>query len=73
MIYLKRFLYILLVSVLCILGMIIATLYVGLTPLGMIIAFILTGDFTKFFIFGLNLADYIVSINNKLERIFLNN
>ena len=73
MIYLKRFLYILLVIILCILGMVLATLYVGLTPLGMIISFILTGDFTKYFIFGLNVGDYIVSINNKLERIFLNN
>jgi hypothetical protein len=73
MIYLKRFLYILLVSVLCTLGMVLATLYVGLIPLGMIISFILTGDFTKYFIFGLNVGDYTISINNKLERIFLNN
>ena len=52
--------------------MVIATLYVGFTPLGMIIAFCINRGFYKvFLLFGLNLADYIVSINSKLERILL--
>lgn len=73
MIYLKRFLYMLIISILIILTILACILYVGLTPIGMIVAFILTEDFTMFFTPLLKLADYTPLICDKLESIFLKN
>ena len=71
MTYLKRFLYILIMSILCILSMFIATLYVALLPIGMIISFILTEDFTRYFTPLTYLGEYLKSGDGKLEHIFL--
>lgn len=71
MIYLKRFLYILINSILYILILSITLLYLGFIPLGMIISFILTEDFTRFFSPLTKLEEYIKFIDDKLEYIFL--
>lgn len=73
MIYLKRFLYIFIMSILCVLGMFITVLYVVLLPIGLIVSFILTEDFTRYFIPLEHLGEYLKSSDTKLERIFLNN
>ena len=71
MIYLKRFLYILISSILYSLTIPITILYVGFVPLGMIISFILTEDFTRYFIPLTHLEEYFTFINDKLEYVFL--
>jgi hypothetical protein len=71
MIYLKRFLYILINSILYILILSTTLLYLGLIPIGMIISFILTEDFTRFFIPLTKLEEYTKFIDDKLEYIFL--
>lgn len=71
MIYLKRFLYMLIISISYILIMSITLLYLSLTPIGMIISFILTEDFTRFFIPVTHLEKYLMFIADKLEYIFL--
>jgi len=71
MIYLKRFLYIPIMSILCVLGMFIAIFYVALLPIGMIISFILTEDFTRYFTPLIHLEKYLKSCDGKLENIFL--
>ena len=71
MIYLKRFLYLLITSILCILMILISILYVVLLPIGMIISFILTEDFTRYFIPLEHLGEYLKSGDGKLESIFL--
>lgn len=71
MIYLKRFLYILIISILCTLMIPITILYVVLLPIGMIISFILTEDFTRYFIPLEHLGKYLKSGDGKLESIFL--
>lgn len=71
MIYLKRFLYILIMSILCTLMIPITILYVVLLPIGMIISFILTEDFTRYFIPLEHLGEYLKSGDGKLESIFL--
>lgn len=71
MIYLKRFLYILIMSILCVLGMFIAIFYVALLPIGMIISFILTEDFTRYFAPLEYLGEYLTSGDGKLEDFFL--
>lgn len=71
MIYLKRFLYILIMSILCTLMIPITILYVVLLPIGMIISFILTEDFTRYFIPLEYLGEYLKSGDGKLESIFL--
>lgn len=71
MIYLKRFLYLLITSILCILMIPIIILYVVLLPIGMIISFILTEDFTRYFIPLEHLGEYLKSGDGKLESIFL--
>lgn len=71
MIYLKRFLYLLITSILCILMIPIIILHVVLLPIGMIISFILTEDFTRYFIPLEHLGEYLKSGNGKLEDIFL--
>lgn len=71
MIYLKRFLYLLITSILCILMIPITILYAVLLPIGMIISFILTEDFTRYFIPLEHLGEYLKSGDGKLERIFL--
>ena len=71
MIYLKRFLYFIIISILYILIIFIGFLYLGFTPIGMIISFVLTEDFTRFFMLLPELERYIKFINDKLEYIFL--
>jgi uncharacterized membrane protein YbhN (UPF0104 family) len=71
MIYLKRFLYILVISILYILVICAIFLYLGLAPVGMIISFILTEDFTNFFYLLPESEKYIIFITDKLESIFL--
>lgn len=71
MIYLKRFLYLLITSILCILMIPIIILHVVLLPIGMIISFILTEDFTRYFIPLEHLGEYLKSGDGKLEDIFL--
>ena len=71
MIYLKRFLYILINSILYILILSTTLLYLGLIPIGMIISFILTEDFTRFFIPLTKFEEYTKFIDDKLEYIFL--
>lgn len=71
MIYLKRFLYLLIISILYILITFIGFLYLGFTPIGLIISFILTEDFTNFFYLLTKFEKYITFINDKLDSIFL--
>lgn len=71
MIYLKRFSYILIVSILYTLTFAVTLLYLVLTPIGMIISFILTEDFVRFFIPLTHLEEYLMLIDGKLENIFL--
>lgn len=71
MIYLKRFLYILVLSILYILTFSITLLYVLLIPIGIVISFILTGEHTRFFTPLANLEEYLTFIDDKLEYIFL--
>lgn len=71
MTYLKRLLYLLSISILIILASFACLLYLGLIPIGMIVAFILTEDFTMFFLPLEKLIDYVSFICNKLESIFL--
>ena len=71
MIYLKRFLYILIISILYTLTFSITFLYIMLVPIGIIISFILTGEFTRFFNPVINLEEYLTFIDDKLEGIFL--
>lgn len=46
-------------------------LYLGFAPVGMIISFILTEDFTNFFYLLVESEKYIILITDKLESIFL--
>ena len=71
MIYLKRFLYTLISIILSTLMLSITLLYLGLTPIGIIISFILTEDFTRFFMPLTELESYTKFIDDKLESIFL--
>ena len=71
MIYLKRFLYILIISILYTLAFSIVILYIGLVPIGMIISFILTEDFTRYFAPLEYLEKYLKSGDGKLENFFL--
>lgn len=71
MIYLKRFLYILIMSILCVLGIFISIFYVAFLPIGMIISFILTEDFTRYFAPLEYLEKYLKSGDGKLEDFFL--
>ena len=71
MIYLKRFLYILIISIFYILIFSATLLYLGLIPIGMIISFIVTEDFTRYFNPLAKLEELFAIINDKLERIFL--
>ena len=72
MIYLKRFLYILTISILYILTLLVTLLYLVLMPIGMIISFILTEDFIRFFVPLTHLEEYLMFIDNKLEHVLLN-
>jgi hypothetical protein len=71
MIYLKRFLFIFIISILYILTFFVTLLYIVLIPIGMIISFILTEDCTNCFILFVNLDGYLTFITDKLESIFL--
>ena len=71
MIYLKRFLYIFTVIILYTLMIPITILYIVFIPFGMIISFILTEDFTRYFNPLAKLEELFAIINDKLERIFL--
>lgn len=71
MIYLKRFLYILIMSIFYMLMFFTTFLYLGLTPIGMIISFIVTEDLTGFFIPVTKFGECVTFIEDKLESIFL--
>ena len=71
MIYLKRFLYIFTIIILYALTFFVTLLYLLFVPIGMIISFIVTEDFTNCFIPFVNLEGYITFITDKLESIFL--
>lgn len=71
MIYLKRFLYLLIVSIWYTLIIPITILYVVFIPIGMIISFILTEDFTRYFAPLTKLEKYLKFIDDKLENILL--
>lgn len=71
MIYLKRFLYIFTVIILYTLMIPITILYIVFIPFGMIISFILTEDFTRYFNPLAKLEELFTFITDKLEAIFL--
>jgi hypothetical protein len=71
MIYLKRFLYILLTSIWYTLMIPIVILYIVCIPFGMVISFILTEEFTRYFNTLEKLEEYTKFIDDKLEFIFL--
>lgn len=71
MIYLKRFLYILIIIILYTLTFFVTLLYLGFIPIGMIISFIIAEDFTRFFNPLSHVERYITFITDKLESIFL--
>lgn len=71
MIYLKRFLYLFIISILVTLMIPIIILYIVFIPIGMIISFILSEDFTKYFNPLVKLETNLTFIFDKLENIFL--
>ena len=71
MIYLKRFLYIFTIIILYILTFVITLLHLVLIPIGMIISFVLTEDFTRYFNPLAKLEEHLTLITDKLESIFL--
>ena len=71
MIYLKRFLYILIVIILYTLMIPITILYILFIPIGLIISFILTEDITRYFNPLSKLEERLTFIDDKLEHIFL--
>lgn len=71
MIYLKRFLYIFTIIILCILLMPIHILCLVFIPIGMIISFVLTEDPTRYFNYFEKLEELFSIIDDKLESIFL--
>ena len=71
MIYLKRFLYIFTMIILFTLMIPIIIIYIVFIPIGMIISFILSEDFTKYFNPLVKLETNLTFIFDKLENIFL--
>ena len=71
MTYLKRFLFIFIMIILYTLTLFVTLLYLGFIPIGMIISFIITEDFTRFFNPLSHVEKYITFITDKLESIFL--
>ena len=71
MIYLKRFLYIVTIIILYTLMISITILYIVFIPFGMIITFVLTEDFTRYFNFLAKLEEHLTFIADKLEAFFL--
>jgi hypothetical protein len=71
MIYLKRFLYIFTVIILYTLMIPITILYIVFVPFGMIISFVLTEDFVRYFNPISKVEESLEFIDNKLESIFL--
>lgn len=71
MIYLKRFLYIFIIIILYALMIPMVILYVIFIPIGMIISFILTEDFTRYFNPLTKVEEYLAFMDDKLESIFL--
>lgn len=71
MIYLKRFLYILINSIWYTLMIPIVILYIVFMPFGMAISFILAEDFTRYFNPLAKLEEYTKFIDDKLESFFL--
>ena len=71
MIYLKRFLYIVTMIILYTLIIPITILYIVFIPFGMIISFILTEDFTRYFNPLAKLEEHLTLITDKLEAFFL--
>ena len=71
MIYLKRFLYMLIIIILCVLVFFIFVLHLPLAPVGMMISFIVTEDSMKYFGILTRLEECIMFIDDKLERVLL--
>ena len=71
MIYLKRFLYALIIIILCALVFFIIVLHLALTPIGLLISFILTNDSMRYFDLITHLEEYSMFINDKIERVLL--
>lgn len=71
MIYLKRFLYALIMIILCTLVFFIAALCLALVPIGLLISFILTNDSMRYFDLITHLEEYLMFIDDKLERVLL--
>lgn len=71
MIYLKRFLYIFTMIILFTLTMPINILGLVFIPIGTIISFVLTEDFTRYFNYFEKLEELFEIIDDKLENIFL--
>lgn len=71
MIYLKRFLYLLTISILFTLIMPINILGLVFIPIGTIISFVLTEDFTRYFNYFEKLEDLFAIMDYKLKSIFL--
>jgi hypothetical protein len=71
MIYLKRFLYLLITSIWYTLMIPTVILYIVYIPFGMVISFILSEDFTRYFNPLAKLEEYTKFIYDKLESIFL--
>lgn len=71
MIYLKRFLYIFTIIILFALMMPIDILCLVFIPIGTIISFVLTEDFTRYFNYFEKLEELFAIIDDKLKSIFL--
>lgn len=71
MIYLKRFLYAFTIIILFILTMPINILGLVFIPIGTIISFVLTEDFTRYFNYFEKLEELFEIIDYKLKSIFL--
>lgn len=67
--YLKRILYLFLVTVIYLIGTLLALLYILFIPLIMLLSFIITGDKANFLYIIADSSEYIDDAINSLEKL----
>lgn len=68
MIYLKRFLYLFLITIIYLIGLIITLTLIFVIPIGILISFIVTGKFGQYFDIIMKHGDSVENIIDKLEE-----
>ena len=68
MIYLKRFIYLFLVTIIYLIGLIINLTIISFIPIGIAISFIATGKFGSYFDIIIKYGDNVENIIDKLEE-----